>query len=686
MGVQLTVDNRRKNRDLRVGALDGRHAFGRGDDADQAKVLGSRAREHVERRHGAAAGREHRVDQQHVAAFDVRRQFGVILRCHRGAFIALQAEMSDARVGNEFEHAWQHPKPGTKDRRNHDIDGDTAARSRTQRRLNLDFSGGHITQCLSAEQHADAIGERAESLRSGVHIAQASQTIVNKRMMNKVQHSGQSLHAISRFTYNSGRMRRTARFACITFGIVLAAACQRPSPASPPSPNASPRASPNASLIVANGIVVTMDDTRRLLTPGSVVIDGTRIVAVDRPDAIAAKFTAAETIDATGKVVMPGLINTHTHAAMVMYRGLADDLALMEWLQKYIFPAEAKTLSPEFVRVGTRLAALEMIRSGTTTYTDMYYFEEEVGRVTREAGLRGVLGQSVIEFPVADAKTPAEALTRAEAFINEFKDDDLIVPALAPHSAYTLDAAVLTQVRDLAMKYHAPVLIHLAETKDEIRMVQERTKERPVAFLDRLKFWGPLIVAAHGVWITPDEIAVLKKNGVGVSHNPESNMKLASGIAPVPGYLLVGVKLGLGTDGAASNNDLDMFEAMRQAAFLHKIATGDPRVVSAYAALNMATRGGAAVIGQLARLGSLEAGKQADLIVVGMDRARQTPMYDPVSHLVYATHGDDVEVTIVNGRVLMKNGKVQTLDEPRVLAEARAAAEQVRKAVGREAK
>jgi 5-methylthioadenosine/S-adenosylhomocysteine deaminase len=470
-------------------------------------------------------------------------------------------------------------------------------------------------------------------------------------------------------------MPLSARHLSITLAVVLSTACQSQAP--------SIIAAPNASLLIANGIVVTMDGERRVLNPGSVAIDGARIVAVDRPEAIAAKFTAAQTIDATGKVVLPGLINTHTHAAMVMFRGLGDDLALMEWLQKYIFPAEAKTVSPDFVRVGTRLAALEMIRSGTTTYTDMYYFEEEVGRVTKQAGLRGVLGQTIIEFPVPDAKTPADGLTRTEAFINEFKNDDLIVPAVAPHSSYTLDAAVLSQSRDLAMKYQVPLLIHLAETKEEIRMVQERSKERPVAFLDRIKFWGPTIVAAHGVWVTPDEIAILKKNGVGVAHNPESNMKLASGTAPVPGYLNAGVKLGLGTDGAASNNDLDMFEAMRQAAFLHKLATGDPRVVSAQTALEMATRGGASVIGQLDRLGSLEAGKLADVIVVGMNRARQTPMYDPVSHLVYATHGDDVDVTIVNGRVLMTEGKVQSLDEAKVLADARAAAVLVRKAVGR---
>jgi 5-methylthioadenosine/S-adenosylhomocysteine deaminase len=436
-------------------------------------------------------------------------------------------------------------------------------------------------------------------------------------------------------------------------------------------------------LVLADGIVVTMDGSRRIINPGSVAITATTITAVAESPTIAAQYQPRTTIDARGRVVIPGLINTHTHAPMVLYRGLADDLALMDWLQKYIFPAEAKTLSPAFVRTGTRLAALEMIRSGTTTYADMYYFEEEIARATKEAGLRGVLGQTVIEFPVADAKTPADALVRAEAFIKQFVRDELITPAVAPHSVYTLDAATLSRTHDLAAKYDIPLLIHLGETQDEIRMSLDRHKMRPVALLDKLGFWSPRVIAAHGVWLNGDEIAVLKKNNVGVSHNPESNMKLASGTAPVQQYLKAGVALGLGTDGAASNNDLDMFEAMRQAAFLHKLASGDPRAVSAQAALEMATIGGAHVIGRADRLGSLEVGKLADVLVVRMDQARQTPMYDAVSHLVYVTRGDDVDTTIVNGKVLMHDKKVLTLNEAEVLADARRAADQVRRAVNR---
>jgi 5-methylthioadenosine/S-adenosylhomocysteine deaminase len=434
-------------------------------------------------------------------------------------------------------------------------------------------------------------------------------------------------------------------------------------------------------VVIANGIVVTMDATARVIHPGSVAVRGASIVAVGPADQIARDYRSRETIDARDRVIMPGLINTHTHAPMVLYRGLGDDLALMDWLQKYIFPAEAKTVSPAFVRTGTDLAALEMIRSGTTTYVDMYYFEEEIARATKRAGLRGMLGQSIIEFPVPDAKTPADALKRTEAFIREFEKDELITPAVAPHAVYTNDAATLTQARDLARKYNVPLLIHLAETDAETKLSLDRHKERPIAALETLGMFSARVIAAHAVWIEPGEIQLLQRRGVGVAHNPESNMKLASGTAPVPEYLNAKVAVGLGTDGAASNNDLDMFEAMRQAAFLHKLTSKDPRVVSARVALDMATMGGARVIGREKQLGSLEAGKLADLIVVRMDRPRQTPMYDPVSHLVYATRGDDVDTTIVNGRILMRDGKVRSLDEAQVLQAARAAATEVRKAV-----
>ena len=437
----------------------------------------------------------------------------------------------------------------------------------------------------------------------------------------------------------------------------------------------------DVTLVIRNGIVVTMDGGRRILDRGGVAVDGTDIVAIDRDEAITRQFRGRESIDADGMIVMPGLVNTHTHAPMALFRGLADDLALMEWLNSYIFPAEAAMVSPDFVRAGTRLAALEMLESGTTTFADMYYFEDAIAEETRTAGLRAVLGQTVIQFPVADAKTPADGLLRAEAFIKAFKGDALITPAVAPHAMYTLDGPTLRAARELSKRYSVPTLIHLAETRDELLVAKERLQPSPVAYLDSLGFLGPGVLSAHGVWVSDADVAILKARGVGVSHNPESNMKLASGTAPVAAYLRAGVALGLGTDGAASNNDLDMFEAMRMASLLHKLQNTDPRAVSAATALEMATLGGARAMGLDKEIGSLEVGKRADVILVDVSGARQTPMYDPISHLVYVVRGDDVRTTIVNGRVLMRDRKVLSLNAPAILAEARQWAAKVRQAV-----
>jgi len=472
-------------------------------------------------------------------------------------------------------------------------------------------------------------------------------------------------------TAQSDPIRRLGRAAGVALALVLAVVVV----------GAAPPAKRRATLVVTGGTVVTMDAQRRVLSPGAVAIDGKAIVAVDTPQAIAARYAAADLIQADGAVVLPGLINTHGHAAMVMYRGLADDLALMDWLQKYIFPAEGKTVSPELVRVGTRLAALEMLQSGTTLHTDMYYFEEEVAKATKEAGIRGVLGQTVIGFPVADAKTPAEGLARAGRFMQAFRGDPLVVATVAPHSMYTVDAETLKATRDLARTYGVPLLTHLAETRDEVVESMAKHALSPAAYFDAIGFWDTPAVAAHGVHLTDADIAILQKRRVALSHNPESNMKLASGAAPVTKALRAGLTVGLGTDGAASNNDLDMFEAMRQAAFLHKLSEGDPTVASAQTMLEMATIGGAAALGMGDRIGSLEAGKLADLIVVSMRSARQTPMYNPVSHLVYVTRGDDVRTTIVNGRILMRDRRVLTLNQAAVLADARKLAAKVRAAV-----
>jgi 5-methylthioadenosine/S-adenosylhomocysteine deaminase len=311
----------------------------------------------------------------------------------------------------------------------------------------------------------------------------------------------------------------------------------------------------------------------------------------------------------------------------------------------------------------------------------MYYFEEEVAKEARQAGLRSVLGQTIIQFPVADAQTPADGLARAEAFIQAFAGDALVTPAVAPHAIYTLDGPTLRAARELSKRYNVPTLIHLAETHAETKVAQERRAASPVAYLDGLGFLGQGVLGAHGIWVSDADIATLKARGVGVSHNPESNMKTASGAAPVPAYLRAGVAIGLGTDGAASNNDLDMFDAMRVAALLHKHETVDPAALTARTALEMATIGGARALGMEGRIGSLEPKKRADLITVSTNRARLTPLYDPVSHLVYAARGDDVRDTIVHGRVLMRDRQVLTLDGDAVMAEARSWVDKVRAAV-----
>ncbi|HVD76052.1 MAG TPA: amidohydrolase [Vicinamibacteria bacterium] len=434
-------------------------------------------------------------------------------------------------------------------------------------------------------------------------------------------------------------------------------------------------------LVVRNGTVVTVDAGRRVIAHGAVAVDGGRIAAVGTEAEVDAQFRGKDVLDAAGGIVMPGLVNAHTHAAMVLFRGVADDLKLMEWLQKYIFPAEKINVTAEFVRAGTRLAALEMIRSGTTTFVDMYYFEDQVAEVCKEAGLRGVLGSSLIEFPAPDSKTIPEALAYAERFLKRWGNDPLVVPALAPHSTYLAAPETLKAARALADRYGAPILIHLSESPDEQAQVRERYGRTPTEQLQQLGILRRGVLGAHGIWLSPSDRAILKEAGVGVAHCPQSNMKLASGTAPVREMLAEGLRLGLGTDGAASNNDLDMFEEMLTAALLAKHASGDPTVAPAPAVLEMATLGGARALGMEDRIGSLEPGKHADLVVVALDEPRMHPLYDPVSHLVYVAKGADVRHVVVEGRVIMRDRRVLTLDEKAVVAEADRMRDQVRRSL-----
>jgi len=435
-------------------------------------------------------------------------------------------------------------------------------------------------------------------------------------------------------------------------------------------------------IIVRGGTIVTMDADRRLIENGAIAIKGGRIVAIGSRADIERRHRAREVIEAGGKVVIPGLINGHTHVPMTLFRGLADDLDLQEWLTKYIFPAEAKNVTEQFVRAGTRLGLAEMVRGGTTTYCDMYYFEDAIADETSKAGVRGVLGETVIDFPVADNKTHAEAMAYTERFINKWKGHALVTPAVAPHAPYTVSEEHLRAVRALSDRTGAPIVIHISETKYEVDESLKAKGASPVDYLNRIGFLNNRVIAAHVVWPSDEEIALLKKLGVGVVHNPQSNMKLASGVAPVPAMLKQDLALGLGTDGAASNNDLSMWEEMDTAAKLHKLFSKDPKVVTAEQAFEMATIRGARALHMEKEIGSLEKGKRADLVIVDLDALNQTPFFNIYSDLVYATKATDVRTVVIEGRVVMRDRKLLTLDEAAIKAEARKFRQQIIDTVG----
>jgi len=425
-------------------------------------------------------------------------------------------------------------------------------------------------------------------------------------------------------------------------------------------------------LLIVGGTVVTMDRDRRVIENGAVAIKDGKILMVGESGDVAKAVRAKRTIDAKGKAVIPGLINTHTHVPMTLFRGISDDLDLNDWLTKYIFPAEAKNVTEDFVRVGARLGLAEMIRGGTTTYCDMYYFEDAIAEETKKAGVRGVLGETIIKFPVADNKTPEAALAYTEKFINRWKDDPLIVAAAAPHAPYTVATDTLKAIKAQSDRLHSPVVIHVAETKKERDDILAEYGKTPVDYLNSIGFLNDRTIAAHLVWITDEEIDVLKRRGVGAAHNPQSNMKLASGVSPVPAMLKKDVAVGLGTDGAASNNDLNMWEEMDTAAKLHKLISNDPKTLPAEQALEMATIRGARALHLDEITGSLETGKRADIAIVGLDDLNQTPYYNVYSALVYSTKADDVQTVIINGRIVMLNKRLLTLNERDIKRDANA--------------
>jgi 5-methylthioadenosine/S-adenosylhomocysteine deaminase len=427
-----------------------------------------------------------------------------------------------------------------------------------------------------------------------------------------------------------------------------------------------------ADLLIAGGTVVTMDASRAMLDDGAVAVKGDTIVAVGPRGELEAKYAAAQTIDAKGTLVLPGFINGHTHVPMTLFRGLHDDVTLNDWLYKYIFPAEAKNVNEEFVRWGTRLAAAEQIRGGVTTFADMYYFEDAVAEETKAAGMRGVLGETFIDFPAPDNKSEPETLAYTEKFLKKWQGDPLIHAAVAPHSIYTCSQKTLQDSAALARKYHAPILIHTAEMKKEWEDSQKQNGMSPVQYLDKIGLLGPDVVSAHCIFVDEADRKTLAQKHVGCVHNPSSNMMIASGVSPVAEMRAAGIAVGLGTDGpAGSNNDLDLMEEIDLAAKLAKITKMDPLALNAKAVVEMATIDGARALHMENEIGSLEAGKKADLILISLDEPNAVPMYDIYAQIAYALKGSDVETVVIGGRVVMRDRKLLTVNEEEAMAKAR---------------
>lgn len=428
----------------------------------------------------------------------------------------------------------------------------------------------------------------------------------------------------------------------------------------------------SVDLLITNGTLVTMDGRRRIIENGQIAVRGDSIYALGGFSLFPKGVIAQQTVDAKGALILPGFINGHTHTPMTLLRGLHDDVTLDDWLRKYIFPAEAKNVSEDFVRWGTRLGAAEQIRGGVTTFADMYYFEDALAEETKATGMRGILGETILDFPAPDNKTNAAMLEYTEKFLKRWQGDPLIHAAPAPHSIYLCSPKTLQDAAALARKYHAPILIHVAEMKKELDDSLKQNGLTPVQHLDKLGVLGPDVLAAHCIYVDEADRKILAERQVGCVHNPSSNMMLASGVAPVIEERAAGIAVGLGTDGpAGSNNDLDLMEEMDLAAKLQKITKMDPRALGAQAVVEMATIEGAKALHMEKEIGSLEAGKKADIILISLDEPHAVPMYDVYSQLAYALKGSDVQTVVIGGRVVMRDHKLLTLNEPEILAKAR---------------
>jgi 5-methylthioadenosine/S-adenosylhomocysteine deaminase len=429
-------------------------------------------------------------------------------------------------------------------------------------------------------------------------------------------------------------------------------------------------------ILIKNGVVLTMDEKERIIENGAVAISGDCITGVG-PTEDFDNCQPMKIIDAKNGIIMPGLINSHTHASMTCFRGLADDLDLMTWLNDYIFPAEAK-LNYEKVKTGALLACAEMILSGTTCFADMYLFEDAVAEAANSAGMRAVVGEVLYDFPSPSYGPIEKGFEYTEELIAKWKDNPLITAAVEPHSPYLCASELLIRAGEISEKYDVPFIIHLSETQNEVSTIQEKFGKTPIAYLDDLGVLSPRLLGCHCVVMSEEDIRLLADKEVKVAHNPESNMKLASGIAPIPEMLNAGVCVGLGTDGCTSNNNIDMFLEMDTAAKIHKVNNLDPTVMDAGTVLKMATKGAAKALGLEKLTGSLEIGKKADVIVIDTNKPHLTPMYNIQSHLVYAAGGNDVNASVINGKVVMEDGRILTLDIEKIMADVNQIAEEVK--------
>ena len=471
------------------------------------------------------------------------------------------------------------------------------------------------------------------------------------------------------------------RYCFLTVFTVLFLAACGPKPASDEAPAATSQAG-QIDLIVSGDYVVSMDEAATVFKDGAVAIDDGLILAIGPASDIKAEYSAKEVLPGDKRIVLPGLVNGHSHAAMTLLRGVADDLALMDWLNNYIFPAEVEFVDPEFVRIGTELACWEMIRGGTTTFVDMYYYPDTIAEVVESCGMRALISATVIDQRSPDAENADDSIEKGNGFIERWQGkNSRITPIFGPHANYTLNKEKLAATRAAAMKYGVPISIHLSESPFEVQYSKDTYGTTSINMLESIGFFDGPTIAAHVVWPMPEEIPILVERKVGVIHNPTSNMKIASGIAPITEMLAAGVRIGIGTDGAASNNDLDLWEEMRLASLLQKVDRMDPEALSATTVLTMATRGGATAIGLGDSIGSLEVGKKADLIQVAFDDVHHVPTYDVVSHLVWVTDEQDVASVVIDGKLLMREGEMLTIDTERVTAEAIALAARIQAAL-----